>query len=938
MTDERHRLLIESWTQAIWETDAAGVVVADSPSWRAYTGQSLKEWLGYGWLDAIHPDDRAYAEKQWREAMAARRVVDAEFRLRAPGGGWRWTNVRAAPVLDTSGNIEKWVGVNIDIGARKRTEAELRESEERQAYFLALSDALRPLADKEEIQATAMRLLGEKLNLNRAQYYIADETGEYLSSTGGYSNGIPAAIGNYRLIEFGKYAYDGFHAGETQVLCDANIDPRISAEVLRSYKEVGFMAFIGVPFVQRGRLVGTLAVHQSEPRQWTVSERMMVEETAERTGIAVEQARAEAALRQNQERQAFLLKLSDAMRAQPDVAAITKTATSLVADQLGLDRAYVCRVSRVDDLAVIEHETRQPGLPSAEGEYALSSFPTSAARLEVGPLVYSDIATDPAITELDRQSMLAMGFGALICTPLRKGATDYIWTLTVGMSRARQWSDHELRLLEETAERTWGAIERARAEAALRESEERFQQFADASSDTLWIRDAVSLSMEYVSAAFAAMYGVGRGENLDGVEHWAALIVPEDRDQALAALDAAKESHATVTEFRIRRPSDGAFRWIRNTTFPLQDGQGQVRRIGGLFADITEARLSTEHQKVLLAELQHRVRNIMAMIRSVATQTGVTAASVEDYTRLIGGRLMALARTQTLLTRAANEGVEIRRLIGDELQAQAHDGGQYVMTGPELVVSPKAAEVLSLAIHELATNALKYGALSVPGGKVSVAWQVSGGDQARLHLDWTENRPAPAGWTPPSRRGFGSELLEQRVPYELGGVGRIAVRADGLDAMMEFPLRPGASILETDAPTRTSVFGGSIDMAGEPSLAGQTVLILEDDFYLARDTVGALRGAGADVVGPFPTEVAAIAALRAQAPTAGVIDINLGQGPSFETARALRKSGRPFLFLTGYDTDVIPPEFADVVCLQKPVELRDIVRAVAALAGRATAC
>ncbi|MFC6742108.1 PAS domain-containing protein [Methylobacterium tardum] len=96
-SEARHRLLIESWTQAVWETDAAGVVVADSPSWRAYTGQTVDEWLGYGWLDAIHPEDRAFAERQWREAMASHSVVDAEFRLRSPSGGWRWTNVRAAP-------------------------------------------------------------------------------------------------------------------------------------------------------------------------------------------------------------------------------------------------------------------------------------------------------------------------------------------------------------------------------------------------------------------------------------------------------------------------------------------------------------------------------------------------------------------------------------------------------------------------------------------------------------------------------------------------------------------------------------------------------------------------------------------------------------------------------------------------------------------------
>ena len=129
--ETRHRLLVESWAQAEWDTNAAGVVVADSPSWRAYTGQTFDDWLGYGWLDAVHPHDRPHAERQWREAIAARRLVNAEFRLHAPNGGWRWTNVRAAPVLDSNGKIEKWAGMNVDIDARKRAEAALATSERR---------------------------------------------------------------------------------------------------------------------------------------------------------------------------------------------------------------------------------------------------------------------------------------------------------------------------------------------------------------------------------------------------------------------------------------------------------------------------------------------------------------------------------------------------------------------------------------------------------------------------------------------------------------------------------------------------------------------------------------------------------------------------------------------------------------------------------------
>ncbi|WP_020652476.1 PAS domain S-box protein [Massilia niastensis] len=136
--EERFRILIEGVAQAQWETNPGGLVVADSPSWRAFTGQSVDEWMGYGWVNAIHPDDREAALQQWTEAVAARRVLNTEFRLRRPNGSWCWTNARAAPQVGPDGRIQRWIGLNIDIDERRRTQEELRESEMR---FRTLADA-----------------------------------------------------------------------------------------------------------------------------------------------------------------------------------------------------------------------------------------------------------------------------------------------------------------------------------------------------------------------------------------------------------------------------------------------------------------------------------------------------------------------------------------------------------------------------------------------------------------------------------------------------------------------------------------------------------------------------------------------------------------------------------------------------------------------------
>ena len=474
--------------------------------------------------------------------------------------------------------------------------------------------------------------------------------------------------------------------------------------------------------------------------------------------------------------------------------------------------------------------------------------------------------------------------------------------------------------------------ERRRAEIALRESEERFQQFAAASADVLWIRDARTLEMEFLSPAFETVYGSPVSRLLGrGPQEWAAMVVPDDREEALAALHRACQ-HTVVHEFRIMRASDGAFRWIRSTDFPLHDAAGTVRRIGGIAEDITEPKQLTGHQAVLLAELQHRVRNIMAMIRAVAARTPGTADTAQQYARTMVGRLTALARTQTLLTRAPSAGVDIATLVSAEMEAMALQADHYIVSGPRIAISPKAAEVLTLAMHELATNALKYGAFSSPEGKVEVRWRVSTARSAPwLHLQWIERMPPQSEWTPPKRRGFGSELIERRVPYELGGIGSVDIRAGAVDATIAFPLQEGASILETDTPVPLRVHGGAIDMSAEADLTGKRVLVLEDDYYLAADACQALRSAGAECVGPYASEAAALERIRNNGINAAVVDINLGPGPSFRMADALMESGVPFVFVTGYDHSVIPDRFASTPRFSKPADLREVVRAVAAL-------
>ncbi|CAG9245034.1 PAS domain S-box protein [Paraburkholderia unamae] len=173
-SEERFRALVEGFAQAVWEADAQGQTAAVSPSWSAYTGQPGNEWLGEGWANAVHPADRDQALRQWKEAVAAQRVVNTEFRLRVATGGWRWTNVRAAPIWDPDGTIRKWVGMNIDVDDRRCAQEALRESE---ARFRALADASPALIWQIDTQ-------GNTVYLNRRHLGATGFTPEALLAAG----------------------------------------------------------------------------------------------------------------------------------------------------------------------------------------------------------------------------------------------------------------------------------------------------------------------------------------------------------------------------------------------------------------------------------------------------------------------------------------------------------------------------------------------------------------------------------------------------------------------------------------------------------------------------------------------------------------------------------------------------------------------------------
>ena len=518
--------------------------------------------------------------------------------------------------------------------------------------------------------------------------------------------------------------------------------------------------------------------------------------------------RAEIALRKSEERQTFLLELSDALRPLSNAAEILATTTRLLGTHMGVDRVMY---AEVDGEFGAETGTihGQYVRPSNGGTRSAVPFPerftfspfgahTMAARHRGETLVVANIDANPGFADPERTAWAGANVRAAVVAALAKG-DRLVAEFGVHSTVPRDWNKAEVSLVEEVAERTWAAAQRAHAETRLRDSEARFRQFSDASSNILWIRDAETLEMMFASPAFDAIYGIAgpeRGGN-PSLRSWFRLVKPENRRTVLANLRRVRAGERVEHEFQIRRATDEALRWVHNTDFPLHDAAGVVRWIAGLGADITFVREAADRQGVLMAELQHRTRNLIAVVRSLSDRTLGNAASLEDFGKRFGLRLSALSRVQGLLSNlAVGEKVTFKELLCSELDAHGAGNGmshKVTLDGPaDVLLRSATVQIFALALHELATNAAKYGALQSPDGHLFVSWRVepaSGADPPRLHVEWRESGVTmPEAGAPARGGGYGRELIERALPYQLKAKTTYEMGLDGVRCTIAVPL------------------------------------------------------------------------------------------------------------------------------------------------------
>jgi PAS domain S-box-containing protein len=400
------------------------------------------------------------------------------------------------------------------------------------------------------------------------------------------------------------------------------------------------------------------------------------------------------------------------------------------------------------------------------------------------PVFVSDIATDPLWSDF-RELALSHGLRACWSTPIISAGNDVLGTFALYHREPGEPFDHDLELVRLVTGSASLVIERQRSQAALKGSEERFRRIFEQTSDLILTADLNQVITDCNPAAAAAV-GLTRPQAVG--RKISDFVSPEDFDRTTEMLRTKLEQGGTTRyDVRVRGSSGEWLLWEINSGLTFNEAGAPV----GLHVvgrDVTDRKRFEKHQRLLVGELNHRVKNTLAIVQSLAHQTFRQGTAADAGTRF-EGRLEALAAAHNLLTRENWDSASIREVITQGLTPFCQ-ADRCLIDGPELRLAPKTAVGLALAVHELATNASKYGALSIDSGRVSVRWTVEDG---KFELVWREEH-GPAV-SPPSKQGFGTRMIERSLAAEFGGTVELNFNRTGVNCRVTAPLAAIAEVI-----------------------------------------------------------------------------------------------------------------------------------------------
>lgn len=650
-----------------------------------------------------------------------------------------WFTFSYSPVRDESGRV-----AGLFCAVAETTGQVL--AERRQAFRIKLEETLRALMDPRSVMAAAVEALGRHLGANRVGYSEVQDDDETIVCETCFADGVEPVVGTFSLRDFGPESVARQRKGQIDVCDDLTADP---AQVHATWAAIETRALVSVPLIRHGRLTASLYVNFREARRWTPEEIALIEDVAARTWSAVDRARAETALAESEKRfRAFVTASSDVVyRMSPDWTEMRQLdGGGILMDAESPDQAWLGHYIHSDDQQQITAAIRKA--IQTRGMFELEH----RVRRADGTLGWVHSRALPILRE---DGEIIEWFGTASDVTARRQAEEAIEALAMQLAQERT----RLSTLIETLPVGVALVD---SQGATVLSNPAFRRYRP---------DAVIPSMLPEDQKQWIAYD-NQGGRLPKSQYPGARALQGEMVMGL--------------EFLHHAP-DGAEHWMRVSGIPIRDPDGQVSGALCVIVDIDDIKRSEEHQRLLINELNHRVKNTLATVQSIAGQTLRNASSMDEAKAALEGRLLALSRAHDVLTRENWEGAELREIVAQALEPYSSRGEDRLhLRGPKVRLPPRTALALAMVIQELATNAVKYGALSNPTGEIRITWRVDDGVPSRLRLHWEENGGPPV--QAPTRRGFGTRLIERSLAQDLDGAVRIEFAATGVTCVVDAPI------------------------------------------------------------------------------------------------------------------------------------------------------
>lgn len=715
------------------------IIYRMSPDWRsmyqldglqflADTGKAEDNWAEVYLL----PEDRPAILATVQEAIRRKSLFEMEHRVRLADGGVGWVISRAVPILGADGEIIEWFGVGNDVTAKRELADRLRDAEAQHRHELERQVVERTAelqASRDLLQAT-MDSSPDMIQVFRA---VRDETGEIVDFHWILNN-------NTSQSQYGEVRGRSLLQRNPGVVEEGIFDAfkrvtetGVPEQAERYYAHEQFDGWFHQSVV---KLEDGVATTTKDITEWKNAQEELLRLHSE---IAL------AKLRQSEER--FRLIVESAR----DYAIFTTDTGGIITEWPAGAQAVFGGTPEMmigQDVAVtFLPEDIAEGAPDIERRQALERGHAPNVRWH---------------RRADGSRVFIEGSAR----PLLDGNGSPVGLLKIGQD----------------------VTERRRVQRALTESEERLRTLTEGIPQLVWRSAEEGLWtwsspqwQDFTGQTLDASLGLG----------WMTAVHPEDRDSAREAWAAASRSGEVDVEFRVRRAADGAYLWHHTRALPVRGRDGAILEWLGTTTDVQQLKQLQERQAVLVAELQHRTRNLIAVVRSIAGQTMASTGPGEAFREEFNHRLEALSRVQGLLSRSDQEPITLEGLIRMELDALGPSGpsDRIVAEGPAVRIRHSAVQTLALALHELATNSRKYGALSREEGRLEVRWSTYDGENGkRLALNWNERGGDPPHAPSVARRGYGRELIERALPYSLNARTSFEHDETGLRCTIDMPL------------------------------------------------------------------------------------------------------------------------------------------------------